>query len=399
MVGARVMKTCLAVMISVWIAKSLHLHTYQFAGIVAVLSVQPSLYRSLRVGVQQSASAVMGALLGAVALFAAGGSFLTMGVVSFLLMALHVRIQWTNTLLVSLVIAINTMGAPGLPFWETVLNPIALVLIGTGMGTLINLVYKPVHHERAEVLLSQSEGMLRALLHLMVLDLEKGRVPPYDMIRKQIGEIDGYLKKGKEVSKLVSEDRKFRKSSFKNTSNIFQAFETMLSRIHDMARGLTLIDMDENEVAFTVKALKLLIRMQEKTIAGRKPKLASFKRTLERKRLEMWNGSGEAEGFYGLYGVLMDYVQEMELFLVEHAGMVKRQLSYTSIDRPGLIAEISDILGRRGFNITGVSIRVNGEFATTTMEVASRADAAGDDAVKEIRRIHHVLSAEMTAMT
>ncbi|MBW5447546.1 ACT domain-containing protein [Cohnella sp. CFH 77786] len=395
MVGARVLKTCLAVMVSVLIANSLHLHAYQFAGIIAVLSVQPSLHRSLKNGIRQLASAVMGALIGSVALFAAGDSFLTMGIVTFLLMGLHVRIGWTNSLLVSVVIAINTMGAPGLPFWESALNPIALVLIGTGMGTLINLVHKPVHQERAEVLLTQSEGMLRALLYYMLLDLENGRVTSYVSIKEQIDEINGYLKKGKEISGLVTEDRKYLKTAYKNTSNIFQAFESMLARIDDMAKVLTLTDPSEEEIAFTAKALKLLIRLQEQIVSGKKPNLASYKRALERKRALMWNGSGESEGFYNLYGIMIDYAREMERFLVENAGMVKRQLSYTSIDRPGLIAEISDILGRHGFNITGVSIRVNGEFATTTMEVAARDEAGQEDAVRDIRKVRHVLTAKL----
>ncbi len=50
MVGARVVKTSLAVLLSILIARSLDLNTPQFAGIIAVLAVQPSIYRSIRYG-------------------------------------------------------------------------------------------------------------------------------------------------------------------------------------------------------------------------------------------------------------------------------------------------------------------------------------------------------------
>ncbi len=394
MVGARVIKTSLAVTISILIAKSLHLYTYQFAGIVAVLSVQPSLYRSLRNGMQQTASAVLGAVTGAVAAFTVGGNFLSMGLIAFLLMVLHVRIKWTNSILVAVVIAINTMGTAGLHFWEAALNQISLVLIGIGVGTLINLIHKPIHQERAELILTQAEGMLRALLHFILLDLQQNQITPYSMMRDQIDEVCIYVKKGKEISGLVTEDRKFNKTPFKNTSNIFLSFETMLERIHDMTKVLSKIELMEDEVRFSQKSLLLLIRMQEKIIQGKRVNLKLLERVLDQKRNQMWKGFDDSEGFYNLYGYINDYLKELEHYLVEHTGRIKRHLSYTSIDRPGLIAEIAIILVKHDFNITDVEIQVNGEFATTTMEVACRLNAESDEMVQAVRKVDHVLSVE-----
>ncbi|MGO0063354.1 aromatic acid exporter family protein [Brevibacillus fluminis] len=42
LIGARVIKTSLAVLLSILIARSVELHTPHFAGMIAVLSVQPS---------------------------------------------------------------------------------------------------------------------------------------------------------------------------------------------------------------------------------------------------------------------------------------------------------------------------------------------------------------------
>jgi predicted amino acid-binding ACT domain protein len=391
-IGARVIKTCLAVTISILIAKSLHLYAFQFAGIIAVLSVQPSLYRSLRMGIQQTTSAVLGAALGATALFTAGGSFLTMGLTAFLLMVFHVQIKWTNSLLVSVVIAINTMGTIGLDFWEAALNQIALVLIGTGVGTLINLMHKPIHQERAEVILHQAETMLRTLLHFILLDLQRNQITPYPVIKDQIDEIRVYVKKGKEISGLVNEDRRFRKIPFKNTSSIFQSFETMLERIHDMAKVLTDVEFIDDEITFSKRSLDLLIRMQEKIIQGKKFNFNLFKHVLDQKRIQMWKGVEDSESFYNLYGYVKEYLKELEHFLAQNSELIKKQLSYTSIDRPGLIAEISATLVKHGFNITAVSIRVNGEFATTTMQLTCPLNVESNEMLQDILQVDHVLT-------
>ncbi|WP_373229808.1 aromatic acid exporter family protein [Cohnella sp.] len=392
MIGARVIKTSLAVATSVLIAKSLDLYVYQFAGIIAVLSVQPSLYRSLRNGIQQTASALTGAALGAIALFTIGESFLAMGFVAFMLMVFHVYIKWTNSLLVSVVIAINTMGTIGLNFWEAAYSQMALVLIGTGVGTLINLIHKPVHQERAEIILNQAEGMLRVLLHYIVLDLEKNQITPYPFMKEQIDEIRLYLKKGKEISGLIIEDRKFSKTPIKNTSKIFQSFETMAERIHDMSKTLTNIDLVDDELKFSKKSLKIVISMQEKIIQGKRLNLKLLTRVLDQKRNELWRGSDESEGFYNFYGYIRAYLKELEHFLVENSGQIKKQISYSSIDRPGLIAEISKLLVNYDLNITNVSIRVNGEFATTTIEVSCRYDFEGNKMIKEILNVDDVLT-------
>lgn len=321
MIGARVIKTSLAVAISILLARSFALDTPQFAGIVAVLAVQPSIFRTLRHGIQQTVSAIMGAVLGAFALYAVGSSFLVMGIAALLLMALHVKIRWTNSLLVAVVIAVNTMGTTHLSFAESALNQIALVSIGMGVGTLINLLHKPVHEERAEVLLKQSEGMLRALLHYIYLDLREHRVTPYTSVMKeQIEHVRKYIEKGKEISGLIKEDSKFRLLPPKKTFSIFHSFEAMAERIRDMSKELQKVDAHHDELAFAKKAIRLVISIQENAMSGKPTHLLPVKKAIEKRRKEMWYRQELSEdllsklAFYNFYGYLKEYLREIELF-------------------------------------------------------------------------------------
>ncbi|GAX90960.1 FUSC family protein [Effusibacillus lacus] len=344
MIGARVIKTSLAVMVSILIARSFELDTPQFAGIISVLAVQPSIYRTLRHGIRQTVSAVVGASLGAFALYAVGNSFLVMGSAVLLLMTLHVKIGWTNSLLVSVVVAINTMGTTSLSFGESALNQIALVVIGMGVGTLVNLLYKPVHETRAEILLTQSEGMLRALLHFVNLDLEANRITPYKPVMKeQIEYVRKYVEQGKEISGLIKEDNRIRLFPSKNTFTVFHSFETMVERIRDMSKELQKIDITHDEFIFMKKTVRLVISVQERAMNRQYSHVKLMKGTLEKRRNEMWNTRGVPEditsklAFYNIYGYLIEYLREIDAFQVSHGNKppaVKE--SYTLVNQPAL---------------------------------------------------------------
>ncbi|GMA49535.1 hypothetical protein GCM10025857_08920 [Alicyclobacillus contaminans] len=205
-IGGRALKTCVAIAIAVWIAEFTHLVSPQFAGIVAVLAVQPSAYRSVRQGMRQIASAAMGAALGMLALWAVGHPPWAFGLVSLLLMGVHIQMRWTPSLLVAVVAAINTMGSAGLSIWHSGLNQLALICTGLVIGTIINLLVRPAHHRRALACLEQGQREVRQLLHLVHEDIRHGRVTPYEVVRDRIQQVHVTLSQGRAMAHLAQED-------------------------------------------------------------------------------------------------------------------------------------------------------------------------------------------------
>ncbi len=317
MIGARVLKTSLAVMLSILAARWLELQTPQFAGIVAILAVQPSFYRSLRYGMQHTISAIIGAILAAFVMFEVGNSFFVIGLVVLFLMAMHVKLKATNSLLISAVVAVNTMGSTSLYFGESALNQIALVLIGVGLGTLINLFPKPFHQERATHLLSQSEGMIRVLLHYMHIDLAEGRVTPYPTMREQINEVRVYIERGKEISGYIGEDARYRPNSCHNPLQLFQSLETMVERVRDVSKELQKLDLSHPEVEQVGQHLLLLIQTQEAAIAKHEVDLVGLETLFIENRNRLWQGEERMNDFetrlaiYNLYGYLREYLREI----------------------------------------------------------------------------------------
>jgi hypothetical protein len=318
MIGARVLKTSLAVSLSVLTARTLDLHTPLFAGIVSVLSVQPSIFRSFRLGIQQTMSAAIGSVLGALTMYSFGTSFFVVGLVTLILMAIHVKLRRANMLLISVVCAINTMGAADLTFLKAAGNEVSLVLIGVGIGTLVNCLHKPKHHERAEDLIRQSEAMLRALLHFMCLSFKEQEITSYPIMREQIDQVREYIERGKEISRLMIEDKKIVNFSGDHTLMIFRTLESCVERIRDMSKALQGTVCLPAELAFSEKAIALLIKMQERKFHGRSAHMDVMGRILEKRRRSVWTQPEGQEhfesklAFYNFYGFLHEYLRMID---------------------------------------------------------------------------------------
>jgi hypothetical protein len=314
MIGSRVIKTCLAVAFAILIARALHLQSPQFAGIVAVLSVQPTLYRSFRHGLQQTISALIGAGFAAIALYLFGNSFVVIGIVTLILMTLHVRIKWTNTLQLSVVIAINTLGAVSQFFGASALNQILLVLVGTGTGAFINMFRRAPHKERAHVLLATSEGMIRALLYYLYLDLLENRITPYRVFREQLNEVRTFIEEGKEISRLILEDRRFL-GSLPNILIDFQWLESLVERVRDLSKELQDAPPGHPDLAFFERALLLTTRMQERKLNGQRTHFRMLRQILARKKSDIWREADRTETglaklpFFNLCGHLDEYLR------------------------------------------------------------------------------------------
>lgn len=316
MIGARVLKTALAVTLAILTARLLHLDTPQFAGIVSVLAVQPSLYRSLRFGLQHTLSASFAALVGAFVMDHVGNAFWVIGLVALLMMVVHVKLKITNSLLLSVVVAVNTMGATSPHLGSVALNQIALVLIGVGYGTLINLFPRPFHQERAGVLLTQAEGMIRALLYYMQLELLEGRITPYLKMRQQINEVRVYIERGKEISGLINEDEKYRINPRKSPMQLFQSLETMAERVRDVSKELQKVDLAHPELCEVADYLYMVLQAQENSLTQNHGELIEMEHILEEKRNRLWQEREITNDFqtrlaiYNLYGYLREYVRE-----------------------------------------------------------------------------------------
>jgi putative Mg2+ transporter-C (MgtC) family protein len=70
----------------------------------------------------------------------------------------------------------------------------------------------------------------------------------------------------------------------------------------------------------------------------------------------------------------------------------RRSLTYVSIDRPALLADVTAILGGHGINISDVKLSVEGEVVTTRLEVNYPDHLDWDMIVSKVTQVPSVIS-------
>ncbi|RAV14428.1 hypothetical protein DQG23_31545 [Paenibacillus contaminans] len=313
-VGLRVLKTVISVAISITLARLLRLDPAHFAGIISMLAVQPSVYRSLHHSLSHIASALFAAMLGIAVCLLLGNLSIIIAAVSFIVMAIHIKLKRTASLQLAVIVTINTMGTFSQLSGSAAYNQFMLVLIGMIVGTVVNVIIKPVHREREEVLLAKSESMLRVLLHYVRLDLKTGQMTPYrPYMRAQIEDVRAYIEKGRAVSQLIHEDRWLRRGEEQETASLFDAYESMVERIRDMIKVLQKADLRHPEAGRLIQAITLTIHVQERLLAGRKAPVNMLLRSLrpdESRRYDENYGLQQVFVYYQAYEALGEYLSE-----------------------------------------------------------------------------------------
>ncbi|TMV51573.1 hypothetical protein FE783_07310 [Paenibacillus mesophilus] len=313
LVGLRVIKTVIAIAISISVARLLNLEPDHFAGIISMLAVQPSVYRSLKHTLSHLASALFAALLGIGAALVIGNYSIVIAGVALLVMAIHVRLRKTASLTLAVIVAVNTIGTSDELHGNAAYHQLMLVIIGMLVGTAVNLIRKPVHREREEVLLMKSESMLRTMLYYIQYDLMCSRMTPYKpQMRKQIEEVRSYIETGKEISGLIREDRWLNRNEPVEPGDLFRTYETMLERIRDLVKALQKADLSCPERSRLIRAIDLTVRLQERVMQGGKIHSELMLKAL---RPELLKPEGAVPAYtlfpyYQAYEALAEYVRE-----------------------------------------------------------------------------------------
>jgi uncharacterized membrane protein YgaE (UPF0421/DUF939 family) len=139
--GARVLKTGIAITLSLFLCGLLHVTPPVIAAVAAIFAVQPSIYRSWRYVWEQLQTNVLGAALAML-----GGMFFSndpvaVGLVCILIIAVCLKFKMEETIGLTLVTVVAVMEASN--DWIFALNRFILILIGIGSALLINILFLP----------------------------------------------------------------------------------------------------------------------------------------------------------------------------------------------------------------------------------------------------------------
>jgi uncharacterized membrane protein YgaE (UPF0421/DUF939 family) len=145
--GARIIKTGIAVTFSLYLATVLGLDPVIFAALAAVLSIQPSLYRSWQNILDQLQANVIGAVLAIVFTYVLGNQPFVIGLVVILVIAINIQLRFEKSIALSIITVIAIMESTTGDFLWFALDRFLLILTGIGASVLVNVIFLPPKYE------------------------------------------------------------------------------------------------------------------------------------------------------------------------------------------------------------------------------------------------------------
>ncbi|WP_124057979.1 FUSC family protein [Vaginisenegalia massiliensis] len=150
-IGARVLKTGLAISLSIFAALALIPGSDgMLAGIAAVYSTQPSVKKTFETFVSRIASNVIGGIFGVLMMHYLGSSFIAIGITSILTIAILNSLKWDEYIGLAVVTLIVIMLGNGAhdPVTQAIIR-VADTIVGVIISFLVNwLIYPPKYDDR-----------------------------------------------------------------------------------------------------------------------------------------------------------------------------------------------------------------------------------------------------------
>ncbi|MBW5445456.1 hypothetical protein GE107_05195 [Cohnella sp. CFH 77786] len=261
-IGARVLKTGLAVAIALWVGTLLGLKSPLIAAIAAIFTIQPSIYRSWKQVLEQVQSNLLGAAIALGAVWLVGTSPISVGIVSICVILLCLRFGTEETIGLTLVTVVVIMEA-GSQGWQLAADRVGGIMTGIVSAFAVNIAVAPPRHTKRFVKqVQEAQSSMSRLLRTAVSNELKENV-----FRDDLGKLRKQLRKLEEFYELFAEERVWGQNKRMGRARLLVVYKGMLEALE---RGVSLIvAVEEHYFAVrTEKAWNRLIDRQIETLCG-----------------------------------------------------------------------------------------------------------------------------------
>ncbi len=145
--GARSLKTGIAIVFALFLAGFFNLPHPLFAGIAAIFAVQPSIYRSYLTIVEQIQGNVIGAVIAVSFVLLFGNQLVIIGLAAVIIILIMLKFGLEKSISLALVVMIAIMEIKGEEFLSFALLRFLTIIIGVLAAFVVNLLFMPPKYE------------------------------------------------------------------------------------------------------------------------------------------------------------------------------------------------------------------------------------------------------------
>ncbi len=180
-IGARIVKTGIAVTITMFICKVLDLEPAFFGAVSAVINMQPSIFLTLKTAKDQIVVHILGVTAGLAFGYLIGGNPLSMGLITILIISLYIKLNLKSGITMGIVAALFVLSSNSEQFLPNALTRTAVIFTGLSTAMLINIVLWPPRYKQQfiEKLKESNYEVVRYFCHAVQDYVELENEKPY----------------------------------------------------------------------------------------------------------------------------------------------------------------------------------------------------------------------------
>lgn len=196
--GARMLKTGIAVVLALYIGDWLNLEPVLIIVIAAVFATQPSIFRSYRYFLEQMQANTIGAVLGYSGVVMIGNTPIVVGLIVIIVIIINILLKLETSIGLSILTVIIVMETP-----DGAIDRFLLIMLGIFISILVNAAFLPPNHERnLSALIKQlNEHVFLLMRNIVVGGFNEGSLNEEKKI------IDQDFRKSEEVFNIYKEEK------------------------------------------------------------------------------------------------------------------------------------------------------------------------------------------------
>ncbi|GGF84853.1 UPF0421 protein YgaE [Paenibacillus albidus] len=273
--GARILKTGLAVTLSLYLSALLHFTSPVGAAIAAIFAMQPSIYRSWRYFLDQIQTSTMGAVIALLGGMLLSNEPIAVGLVCILVIMISMKMNRADTIGLTLVTVISVMEASGQ--WEFALTRFLLTLTGIISAFVINIAVFPPQPRKQYI--KQIENVFTGLS--LLLRTAVSHEMKESVFRDEKKALESSIKSLEEKYGLFEEEQKqLRRAKYSQTRQLV-VYKNLLSSLQKGFEVLEAVDRHYFQADRTEKTDELFDRHLEQLIKYHEHILLKFQEKLK----------------------------------------------------------------------------------------------------------------------
>lgn len=256
--GARILKTGIAIVLSLYLAQLLNSPSPVFAAIAAIFAIQPTIYRSYLTIIEQLQSNIIGALLAVICVLLLGNHIIVIGLAAILVIILNLKLKLENTIGLSLVTLISIMETPAGEFIPFAGIRFSTIMIGVFSAFVVNLVFMPPKYENKLYfsIADTTDEIIRWIRLSTRHDFD------HQLLKTEIEKLKDSLLKISQFYLMYKEERSYFKKTTLEKSRKLVIYRQMSSTAKRALDTLKMLHRFENELLHLPENFKHSIQAQ-----------------------------------------------------------------------------------------------------------------------------------------